>query len=83
MRSGGDNRLAGLLLAFATFGVLVIGPGIIGSIPKMVVGTLIFYLGIDLLIEALLSTYGKVNRLEYFTVRHKFEESPAHADYNI
>ncbi len=68
MRSGGNTRYAGVLLAIGTFVVLVNGPGIVGFIPKLVVGTLIFFLGIDLLIEALVSTWGKVNRLEYCTV---------------
>ena len=69
MRSGGDSRIAGVMLAAATFGILVIGPIIIGYIPIMVVGALIFYLGFDLLKEALVDTWGKVHRLEYLTVR--------------
>lgn len=68
MRSGGDSRLAGVLLAAATLGILISGPIIIGFIPVMVVGTLIFFLGIDLLKDALVQTWGKVNRLEYLTV---------------
>ena len=68
MRSGGDSRIAGVMLALATFGVLIIGPIIIGFIPIMVVGALIFYLGLDLLKEALVDTWGIVHRLEYLTV---------------
>ena len=45
VRSGGDSRLAGTMLALATCGVLVTGPAIIGYIPVMVVGTLVFFLG--------------------------------------
>lgn len=66
--SGGNDRLAGLMLAAATFGVLVAGPAIIGYIPIMVVGALIFLLGIELLKEALVETYGRVHRLEYATI---------------
>ena len=69
MRSGGDSRIAGVMLAAATFGILVVGPITIGFIPIMVVGALIFYLGFDLLKESLIDTWGKVHRLEYFTVR--------------
>lgn len=69
MRSGGDSRIAGVMLAAATFGILVVGPIIIGFIPIMVVGALIFYLGLDLLKEALVDTSGRVHRLEYLTVR--------------
>ncbi|KAJ5168308.1 uncharacterized protein N7482_003902 [Penicillium canariense] len=66
--SGGTSRLAGLMLAAATAGILVIGPVIIGFIPIMVVGALIFLLGIELLQEALVDTWGKLTRLEYLTV---------------
>ena len=66
--SGGNDRLAGILLAAATFGVLLAGPVIIGYIPIMVVGALIFLLGIELLEEALVDTWGKVNNLEYATI---------------
>ncbi|MCJ1475596.1 hypothetical protein MMC13_004259 [Lambiella insularis] len=68
MRSGGDSRIAGILLAFATFGVLVTGPVLVGFIPIMVVGALIFFLGFNLMQEALYDTWGRVHRLEYFTV---------------
>ncbi|GIC90677.1 sulfate transporter family protein [Aspergillus udagawae] len=66
--SGGNSRLAGILLAFATMGVLVVGPVIIGFIPVMVVGALIFMLGIELMEEALIDTWGKLHRFEYLTV---------------
>lgn len=69
MRSGGDSRIAGVMLAFATMGVLVVGPVLIGYIPIMVVGALIFLLGMDLMREALVDTWGKLGRLEYLTVR--------------
>jgi SulP family sulfate permease len=69
MRSGGNSRIAGVMLAFATMGILVAGPVLIGYIPIMVVGALIFVLGIDLMREALFDTWGKLSRLEYLTVR--------------
>jgi sulfate permease, SulP family len=68
MKTGGNTRLAGYLLAAATFGLWVAGPVVIGFVPVMVVGTLIYMLGIELAIEALVSTYGKLHRLEYFTI---------------
>ncbi|KAL8633576.1 hypothetical protein Q9189_000729 [Teloschistes chrysophthalmus] len=67
-RSGGNSRVAGVMLAIATFGVLISGPVIIGYIPVLVVGALIFFLGIELMREALVDTWGKVHRLEYLTV---------------
>lgn len=68
MRSGGDSRVAGVMLAAATIGILIVGPVIIGYIPVMVVGALIFFLGFDLIREALVETWGRVHRLEYLTV---------------
>lgn len=68
IRSGADSRVAGLLLAAATFGVMVAGPVIIGYIPIMVVGSLIFLLGIELMQEALVDTYGRLSNFEYFTI---------------
>lgn len=57
------------MLAAATMGILVVGPVIVGFIPVMVVGALIFMLGIELMQEALADTWGKLHRLEYLTVR--------------
>ncbi|KAL8771192.1 MAG: hypothetical protein Q9209_003363 [Squamulea sp. 1 TL-2023] len=68
VRSGGDSRVAGVMLAAATFGVLLSGPIIIRYIPIMVVGALIFFLGIDLMMEALVVPWGKLHRLEYLTI---------------
>lgn len=66
--NGGNSRVAGFMLAAATFGVLIAGPDMIGYVPVMVVGALIYYLGIALLEEALVDTWGKMHRLEYLTV---------------
>ena len=66
--NGGNSRLAGILLAIATAGVWIAGPTMIGFVPIMVVGALIFYLGVALLEEAVIDTWGKMNRLEYLTV---------------
>ncbi|KAI1804078.1 sulfate transporter family protein [Daldinia bambusicola] len=68
MRSGGDSRLAGIMLAGLTFGVMTVGPVIIGYIPVMVVGTLIFVLGFELLLDALISPRRKLKLLEYLTI---------------
>ncbi|KAE9979323.1 hypothetical protein EG328_000968 [Venturia inaequalis] len=68
IQNGGNSRCAGLLLATATAGVWIAGPAMIGFIPKMVVGTLIFMLGIEMIQEALWDTFGKLHRLEWLTV---------------
>jgi SulP family sulfate permease len=68
MRSGGNTRLAGLLLAAFTFLVMLIGPSLIGFIPVMMVGVLIFDLGFELLLEAVWQPRKKLKPAEYFTV---------------
>ncbi len=69
MRSGGNSRLAGVELAILTACIMVVGPKIIGFIPVMVVGTLIFDLGFELLLEAIWQPRKKLKLLEYLTVR--------------
>jgi len=68
MRSGGDSRLAGYMLAGLTFVVLTIGPIVIGFIPVMMVGTLIFVLGFELLGDALVHPRHKLKLSEYLTI---------------
>ncbi|PFH59011.1 hypothetical protein XA68_12916 [Ophiocordyceps unilateralis] len=68
IRSGGDRRLAGFMLAVLTFGVMMIGPSIIGFIPIMMVATLIFDLGFELLLEAVWLPRKKLKLAEYLTV---------------
>ncbi|CAG8580334.1 380_t:CDS:10 [Ambispora leptoticha] len=68
IKSGGDSRVAGVMLAAGSAIILFVGPWIVGYIPVMVVGALIFHLGLDLLKEALIDTWGVVNKLEYITI---------------
>ncbi|KAJ7675474.1 sulfate transporter family-domain-containing protein [Mycena rosella] len=67
-RVGGGTRIAGFLLAVATTALLLVGTGPISFIPVMVVGALIFVLGIDLCKEALWDTRHRVSRSEYITI---------------
>ncbi|KAF9005068.1 sulfate anion transporter [Cyathus striatus] len=67
-RVGGGTRIAGFLLAVATALLLIIGTGPIAYIPVMVVGALIFVLGLDLVKEALWDTRHRVSRTEYITI---------------
>lgn len=68
MKAGGDSRLAGIMLAGFTALVMTIGPSIIGFIPVMMVGTLIFDLGFELLYEAVWLPRKKLKIGEYLTV---------------
>ncbi|EGV62132.1 hypothetical protein CANTEDRAFT_125700 [Yamadazyma tenuis ATCC 10573] len=68
IRAGADDRLAGVLLAVATAGVMMVGPVVIGFIPVCVVGSLIYLLGYELLKEALYDTRGRLTKIEYYTI---------------
>ncbi|TQV96848.1 sulfate transporter family protein [Cordyceps javanica] len=68
IRSGGNRRLAGYMLAVLTFTVMLIGPSMMGYIPVMMVGTLIFDLGFELLLEAVWLPRKKLKLAEYLTV---------------
>ncbi|KAJ1744146.1 hypothetical protein LPJ78_000648 [Coemansia sp. RSA 989] len=68
IRSGGGSNLAGMMLFATTLGVFLSGPTIIGYIPNMVVGALIFHLGLELMKESLIDTIGVVNHFEYATI---------------
>lgn len=68
IRAGGNSRLAGFELAVVTTAVWMAGPTMIGFIPVMIVGTLVYILGIELMQDALWSTWGKLDRLEYAMV---------------
>ena len=68
MQTGGNRRLAGYMLAAATFGLWIIGPILIGYVPVMVVGTLIYQLGMDLTVDALVKTYGKLHWTEHCVI---------------
>ncbi|KAI0764173.1 sulfate transporter family-domain-containing protein [Trametes elegans] len=67
-RVGGDTRVSGFLLAGATTVLLLVGTAPIAFIPVMVVGALIFVLGIDLVKEALWDTRHRVSTSEYITI---------------
>ncbi|KAG8968392.1 hypothetical protein FRC03_007589 [Tulasnella sp. 419] len=64
-RVGGGSRISGFLLAIGTAVLLVIGTGPIGYIPIMVVGALIFVLGIDLIKEAVWDTRHRTSTTQY------------------
>jgi SulP family sulfate permease len=90
IRTGGDGRLAGIMLAIFTVGVLMIGPVIIGFIPVMMVGVLIFVLGFELFLEAVWEPRKKLKLLEYLTVSkfslpqicaHKFRSLPSYSSW--
>ena len=69
IRSGGSSSVSGFMLFVFTLLVWVKGNFIITYIPTLVVGALIFHLGIDLMKESLWDTLNVgMHPLEYFTI---------------
>ncbi|PVV04254.1 hypothetical protein BB560_001238 [Smittium megazygosporum] len=68
IKCGGDSRLASLMLAGVTVVIMVSGPAMLGYIPTTVVGVLIFYLGLELMKEALVDSWDVANSFEYLTI---------------
>ncbi|KXS17779.1 hypothetical protein M427DRAFT_245685 [Gonapodya prolifera JEL478] len=68
IRSGGDSRVASFMLAVATFIVMVGGSWLVNYVPVIVVGSLIFHLGIDLMKEAVIDTWNVISTYEYVTI---------------
>ncbi|TPX30574.1 hypothetical protein SmJEL517_g05888 [Synchytrium microbalum] len=68
-RSGGNSRIAEFLLVIGTVGIWIAGGSIVGYVPTVVVGSLIFHLGMDLLKESLWDSYWVgIHPLEYLTI---------------
>ncbi|CAE6445014.1 unnamed protein product [Rhizoctonia solani] len=67
-RVGGRTRVAGFMLACSSLLLLFIGTGPISYIPVMVVGALIFVLGLDLVKESVWDTRHRVSTSEYITI---------------
>ncbi|KAH6581218.1 hypothetical protein BASA61_009176 [Batrachochytrium salamandrivorans] len=69
IRSGGGSRIGGVLLSLATIALWIKGGSVIGYVPTIVVGSLIFHLGIDLLLESVVHTWIiGINPFEYITI---------------
>ncbi|KAJ3102323.1 hypothetical protein HDU96_009667 [Phlyctochytrium bullatum] len=69
IRSGGNSTIGGILLAVATAAIWIYGGSVIGFVPTLVVGSLIFHLAFDLVKESLWdSRRVGISHLEYATI---------------
>ncbi|KAI9106194.1 sulfate transporter family-domain-containing protein [Phlyctochytrium arcticum] len=69
IRSGGNSVTGGLLLTLGTAAVWVAGGKVVTFVPTIIVGSLIFHLGIDLLKESMVDTWSTgIHNLEYLTI---------------
>ncbi len=69
IRCNGNTTISGVLLILVTIALWVKGLFVIQYVPTIVVGSLIFHLGIDLLKESIYDTWAVgLDRLEYLTI---------------
>ncbi|KAJ3333512.1 hypothetical protein HDU76_007278 [Blyttiomyces sp. JEL0837] len=69
IRSGGNTTVAGFMLGMATIALWIWGSQVIGLVPTLVVGGLIFHLAIDLMKESVWDTLQVgISSWEYYTI---------------
>lgn len=67
-RAGGRSWIDGIFVGFGTFGILFAGLGLINFLPKVLIGSLIVYLGFDLLYVATIESFESCRKSEFFGV---------------
>ena len=50
-KSGGNGKISSMAIVFVTAILFVIGPSIASYLPRCMAGTLLFHIGIDLVLE--------------------------------
>jgi SulP family sulfate permease len=66
--SGGRGRLSGLTAAAMSLLMLAVAPGLLGFMPKFVLGGLLLYLGADQLHKWIIESRKRLSRLEYLSL---------------
>jgi SulP family sulfate permease len=67
-RLGTPWRVVGVLSAGLCLGVLLLGPGLLAVMPKMVAGTILFYVGLGLLVDWLWQTFARLHPADYLVL---------------
>jgi sulfate permease, SulP family len=64
----GGGKVSGYLLAALTSVFFFVGPSVIHFVPRCMAGCLLIHVGIDLMTEALVDSYGGFDRFEYASI---------------
>lgn len=67
-KMGGASRLTGLFKALPCFMVLILGPAFLAYFPKPILGSLLLFLGLDLLWQWLYRAWFKLPWFDYLTI---------------
>ena len=65
---GANNRLTGLIAAALCLVVLLLGASLLGLFPKMVIGALLFYLGLSFLADWVIDGWSELPQVDYAIV---------------
>jgi SulP family sulfate permease len=66
--AGARGRLSGIVVALIAAIAVVAGPGLIGYLPKFVLGALLIYLGADQLYRWVVVSWSRLSRIEYIAL---------------
>lgn len=64
-KSGGNGKISSMAIVGLTMILFVIGPQIASYLPRCMAGTLLFHIGIDLILEGIYDSFGNYDYLEY------------------
>jgi SulP family sulfate permease len=64
-KSGGNGKFSSVAIVALTMVLFVIGPQIASYLPRCMAGTLLFHIGIDLILEGVYDSFGNYDYLEY------------------
>ena len=67
-RLGTPWRTVGALTATSCLVVFLIGPGLLAVMPKMVAGTILFYVGLGLMVDWLYKTWSRMHPADYLVL---------------
>ena len=68
LRQGGPTPITGLIVVAVSVVMLFVGGPILSAIPTMMIGALLFYLGLTFIYDWLLKTWSRLSRTDYLVV---------------
>jgi len=63
-----NTRLTGIMLAATYLILLIFGPSLLSFVPKLLIGALLCFLGLQLLVEWVYDGYRKLSRSDFITI---------------
>jgi sulfate permease, SulP family len=64
-KTGGGGKVSSLAIVVVSSALFLIGPSIVSYLPRCIAGTLLLHLGVDLILEGVVDSFGNYDQLEY------------------